>query len=143
MTAPRSLVCGTIMGRLRAIPGVAEVERMPSGDPLTFPALHFFDDGHRIGELEAGATRYDMLPTIVGYVEGEGGDEAHDALIDLYSLAVAALLTDPPLDGVAETIDEGNCKFMVAPLASKRRLAFALELPITFAAKRGNPAQAA
>ncbi len=144
MPAVRALNITEVMDRLAAIEGVAETELMPSADPIIFPALHVFDPGHETDVTTApGVTRYDLTLTVEGYVEGEGGAAAHADLMTLYTETVAALITDPPLGGLAETIDEGAMRVAVAPLASARRLGFSLEINITFPASRSNPAEPA
>lgn len=143
MTEVRELVFAGIEERLRAIDGVVEVEVMPSADPLGFPALHVFDSGQDPGEGGPAHQGYDLSPSIEGYVEGSGGVEAFAALNRLYGDTVRALVTEPPLNGLAETIDEGGMRVFVAELASARRLGFSLDLPITFFTRRGDPAQPA
>jgi hypothetical protein len=143
VTAVRAQILAEIETRLKTIPGIAEVEIMPSGDPIDFPALHLFDDGHTITPAQAGVTGYDIAPELVGYVKGSSGKEAHLELTNLYVAAVALLMPDPPLGGLAETIDEGDMRVLVAPLEKGGRLAFTLNLPITFFTRRGDPAQAA
>jgi hypothetical protein len=132
-----------IDARLTAIDGVTEVERMPSGDPMSFNALHIFDGGQRAGISESDATRYDMSILIEGYVEGSGGKDAHAEINALYADVVAALMSEPPLGGLVETIDEGDLQVTVAQLASKSRLAFSLDFKITFPTRRDDPAQPA
>lgn len=143
MSAVRARILAEIEARLKTIPAIAEVEIMPSGDPIDFPALHIFDDGHAIRNGEAGLTGYDIVPELVGYVEGSSGKEAHLELTNLYATAVALLTPDPPLGGLAQSIDEGDMRILVAPLEKGGRLAFTLGLPITFFTRRGDPAQAA
>ena len=143
MTAVRELIFAEIERRLRAIPGVAEVERMPSGDPAAFPALHIYDDGQKPGEGEAGVTQYAMPIVIDAFVEQAGGAAAHAAMNELHAAVVAALITDPPLGGLAETIDDGEMIVRVANLASSRRMGFALDIVIGFPTRRGDPAQSA
>jgi hypothetical protein len=108
---------------------------------MSFNALHIFDDGHEPSEQEAGATRYALPVSIVGYVEAEGGAAAHAELHALYADAVNALLTEPPLGGIAETIEEGPMRVEVAHLVSTRRLAFELQILVTFPTRRGAPDQ--
>jgi hypothetical protein len=145
MSAVREQIFAAIEDRLRGIasPVVAEVERLPSADPVSFPALHIFDGGHRIVDMEAGTTRYTLTVPIEGYVEQSSGVAAHAALNALYAAVVAAVMPDPPLDGLAETIDEQDFRTAIAPLASIDRLGFAVDFEITFATRRGDPAQAA
>jgi hypothetical protein len=129
--------------RLTGIEGVAEIQVMPSGDPISFPALHIFDDGHDPEDSDTGGTRNAASPRVEGYVEEAGGAAAYAALDALYCATVRALVTDPPLGGLAETIDEGPVRIFTAELGSMRRLSFALDLPITFSHRRGDPAIAA
>lgn len=143
MIAPRSAVIADVMQRLAAINPDGENELMPSADPITFPAFHVFDPGHATDPSEAGVTRYAMALEIEGYVEGGTGADAHAEMTALYTSAVTALLAEPLLGGVAETVDEGDMNIVVATLSEKRRLGFTLTIPITFPARRGDPAQSA
>lgn len=143
MTAPRSLIVADAVDRLRQINLSGETELMPSGDPVSFPALHVFDSGHQTEQSEPGVNRYSMPLEIEGYVEVAGGAAAHASMIRLYTDAVAALLAHPPLGGIAETVDEGDLNIVVATLAERRRLGFTLTILITFPARRGDPAQLA
>ncbi|UAK24349.1 hypothetical protein [Sphingomonas nostoxanthinifaciens] len=143
MTALREQIFALIEERLGGIAGVSEVERMPSSDPVSFPALHIFDGGQAPDWDETGVTRYDMTVVVEGFLEASGGAEAHKALNALYVDVVTSLMTEPPLDGLAETIDEGGFRPAVAPLASVRRLGFSLTFQITFPTERGDPAQPA
>lgn len=144
MNPLRSQIILLIAERLSAISGIAEVEVMPSGDPVSFPALHIFDPGHDTDtDTALGVTRYDMSPYIEGYHELPGGRAAYEALNAIYAEVVSALVSDPPLDGLAETIDEGDMRMEVATLASNRRLGFSLKFNITFPTSRSNPAETA
>lgn len=143
MPAVRSTIFAEIVRRLDAIGDAAETELMPSSDPMSFPARHVFDGGQGIVEAEAGVTRYGLSFTVEGYLEQAGGDGAHAQLNDFYAATVVALMPDPPLGGLAETIDEGDLRITVAPLASLDRLAFALDFTLTFPTRRDDPGQAA
>lgn len=143
MSSIRAQAIADMEQRLGTVEGVAEVQVMPSGDPIDFPALHLFDDGHDPENSDAGGTRNAATPRVEGYIEEAGGAAAYAALDALYVATVKALITDPPLSGLAETIDEGSVRIFTAELASARRLSFALDLPITFSHRRGDPAQAA
>lgn len=143
MTTHRNAIFADVIERLEAIEDAAETELMPSADPVEFPARHVFDGGHTPIDLDASDTRYSLDFTVEAYVEQAGGTEAHAALNDLYTATVCALVSDPPLGGLVETIDEGALRITVAPLASKQRLAFALDFTVTFATKRDDPAQPA
>lgn len=116
-----------------------EIERMPSGDPAGFPALHIMDDGQGQIEGEAAATRYSMAISIEGYVEGTGGSAQHTALNTLHAATVTAIIGLIPTVSVIEDIEEGDLRTAVAPLASGRRLAFSQDFTITFATRRGQP----
>jgi hypothetical protein len=93
VTAIRELIFAEIESRLTAIDDVAEVERMPSGDPAKFPALHIFDAPQDPIDGEPQASRYGLTAIIEGYVSGGSGAIAHAALNDLYSRVVTALST--------------------------------------------------
>lgn len=144
MTARRAEIVAEIERRLRLVPGIAEVEVMPSADPMAFPAFHLFDDGHDPIEAQASATRMDFTPRVEAYFERDGGAETYAQLNAFYAAAVFAVMgDDDQLGGLVETIDEGRMTIGVAPLASASRMYFALDLPITFAARRGDPSQPA
>ncbi|WP_010218851.1 hypothetical protein [Sphingomonas sp. PAMC 26621] len=143
MTAVRSDIFLDILARLTAIGDTAETELMPSSDPVEFPARHIFDNGQSIVELEAGITRYQIDFTVEGYLEQPGGQAAYLALNNFYAATVAALVTDPPLGGLVETLDEGDMRITVAPLADKPRLGFAIDFSLTYATRRDDPAQPA
>jgi len=145
--AQRERIFAEIERRFRALDGVAEVDRMPSGEPASFEALHIFDGGQRPGESDASSARYDMAVTIQGYVEKGGGSVAHTALNWLYARAIATVMPEElgehPLGGLAEVIEEGPMQVEVAKLADARRLTFIVDLFITFPTRRGDPAQPA
>lgn len=143
MTAVRAGIVAEVERRLGLVPGIAEVEVMPAADPMAFPAFHLFDDGQEPVDMDPEATRYALALRVECYVEKPGGSAAYAQLNDLYAAAVAALLGDEQLGGLVETIEEGRQAIGVAPLASEPRLYFGLDLPITFAARRGDPSQPA
>ena len=136
----RENIFAAVETRLGQIPGIASVERLPSGDPDLFPNLSIYDGNQDVVEEGYDHTRHSLTITIEGFVEGSSGTAVHAALSLLYADAVAALISDPPLDGLAETISEAGLRVSVAELAKKRRLGFALDFAIEFSTKRGNPA---
>jgi len=140
MTAKREAILAAIEEALASTDAV-EVEADPTGDPTRFPALCILDGGQQVvaGQGEVGQTRYNMTVVIEGYVEGGTNAAARAALNELYLQTVTALLVDPPLGGLATSIDERDLRIDVAELASKRRLAFALSLDIEFSARRESP----
>lgn len=143
MTAIRAQIMAKIKQRLIGLNDAAETKVMPPGEPVEFPARHIFESGHSVDESDLSGTRYGFTPTIEGYVEGSSGDAVYAEINELYANTVRALITDPPLDGLAETIDEGDMRLFVATLASKPRMGFSLEIAITFPTRREDPAQAA
>lgn len=138
----RGEIFEAIEARLRAIemPTIAEVELMPSGDPVSFPALAIYDDGQQLDTDDVTASWYSLGVMVEGFVETADGREAHAAMNELYAAVIRALLPEPPLDGLVETITEGAMRVSVADLASKRRLGFALDLTLTFPTRRDDPA---
>jgi hypothetical protein len=129
--------------RLQAVTGLQEYERMPTGDPAAFPALHLFDGGDEPTEQESDATRLTLAITVEGYVEGFAGAAAHDAMTDLHAKAVAALCFDASsnLGGLVENIEiSGQRRVDTPQLGEVRRLAFAQDFTIIFATARGDPA---
>lgn len=141
MTALREQIFAAIEARLAAIVGVAEVMRMPSGDPSRFPALHLFDGGHTPSDSgeEAGTQRQALNVAIDGHVEGGDGATAHGALNALYAAVIEALFTEPVLDGLADEIEEAGFKPTVSERASKRRMGFEMDLTVHYATRRGMP----
>lgn len=134
-----------IDGRLSpaSIDGLKSYERMPSGDPTTFPAVAAYDDGDNPVESEAGSTALALIISVEGYVVGSGGAATHDAMLKLHAAVVAALCADGSnLGGLVENIEiVGQRRVVVAKLATKRRVGFAQDFKITFSTKRGNPAE--
>ncbi|MCK0533405.1 hypothetical protein [Sphingobium agri] len=140
MTNLREAIFAAIESRLTAIPSIGRVERMPAGDPDLFPALSIFDGVQEPIERGASHTRHELTITIEGFVEQADGVEAHAGLNDLYAQTVAALLTEPPLGGLIDEINEGGMRVSVAQLASESRLGFGLDFTIQFSTARENPA---
>lgn len=138
MTAVRETIWLAIDAAMTA--DVEEYERMPSGDPAKFPARHGSDSGQSTIEREAQNSRYSMDVTIEGFVQGQGGAVTHGQLNELYADTVKRMmaLSDHP---AIESIEEGDFRPGVAPLASNRRLAFAQDFTIIFATRRGDPTQ--
>lgn len=139
MTAVREQIFVALETRLQAIAGVGEVERMPSGDPAAFPALHLFDQGDKLDEGETGTHRFVMAVGIDGYVSGGDGAAAHGAVNALYAAVIEALFTEPVLAGLATEIEIESMQVLVAERASVRRVAFNLDLSIYYATRRGSP----
>jgi hypothetical protein len=137
--ATREIIFAAIEAALNDGTDAEEVDRMPSGDPMRFPALHIQDDGQSEIEGEARATRYGMALSIEGYVEGAGGSAMHSALNALHADVIRSIIGLIPSVAEIEDIEEGDLRVAVAPLASKRRLAFSQDFTITFATRRGQP----
>lgn len=135
----RETIYAAIEAALLADTSAAEVERMPSTDPISFPALHIMDDGQNQIEGEAGSTRYGLALSVEGYVEGTGGSAMHTQLNMLHAQTVAAIIALIGMVPAIGDIDEGDLRVAVAPLASARRLAFSQDFTITFATRRGQP----
>ncbi|MES2157481.1 MAG: hypothetical protein V4512_06725 [Pseudomonadota bacterium] len=136
----RGAIFAEIETRLNGIDGIGEVERLPSGDPDQFPALAIYDGAQEVAEEGSDFTLHRLSLTIEGYVEGSAGSDVHDELSALYADTVVALLPDPPLGGLAQTISEAGMRVAVAELANKSRLGFGLDFTIEFFTQRGNPA---
>jgi hypothetical protein len=143
MTAAREQIFAELDARLSAIEGVAEYERLPSGDPNRFPAVHLFEGGQSPAESEVGSSQKMLRVTVEGYVKGGSGTAAHAAMNALHAKVVSALMTDPPLGGLAETVVDSDLRVDVAELASVRRLGFAQDFDIQFATPWGDPSQLA
>lgn len=139
MTAIREQIFAEIDSRLTAIAGVKEVERMPAGDPARFPALHIIDLGDKLESGEAGTSRWELSLGLDGFVSGGDGGAAHSAAHALYASVVEALFVEPVLGGLAHEITLEAAQFVVAERASKRSIAFSLDLTIHYATRRGSP----
>jgi len=127
--------------RLTGIDGIAEFERMPSGDPSSVPALRLFDDGDEPIDGEPGGVIMREIVSVEGFVEGSSGAVAHDAMLDLHAAVVFALCDDGDLGGLVQTIEVVDQRRVeVRELSSVRSLAFAQNFAITYATVRGNPA---
>jgi hypothetical protein len=139
MTAVREQIFAAVDAALGAIAGLAEYERMPSGDPARFPAVHTFDDGDSLIEGEAGTDRWAMSLGIDGYVQTDGGAAAHAAINELHADVVSALFGSVALATLSAEIEVQQVRFLVAERASRRRLAMSMDLTIHYATKRGDP----
>jgi len=139
MPAVRETIFAAVDTALSAITGLGEYERMPSGDPARFPAVHCFDDGDSLIEGEAGTDRWAMSLGIDGYVQGDGGAVAHAAINELHADVIDALFASPVLAELAAEIEVQQVRFLVAERASRRRLAMSMDLTINYATKRGDP----
>ncbi|MGD9470616.1 MAG: hypothetical protein AB7G24_00795 [Novosphingobium sp.] len=139
MPAVREQIFAAIETALAGVGGAAEVLRMPPGDPATFPAVHIFDEGQEPEEGEAGTERFALNVGIDGYVQQADGAAAHTAIHALYAAVIEALFPQPYLGGLVEEIDQGRLNVNVAERASKRRMAFSLDLTIHYATRRGSP----
>jgi hypothetical protein len=144
MTAVRERIFAEVEARLAAIasPTVAEVRRMPSGDPSRFPALFIFDQGDVADqdEEETDAMAFVLSLGIDGFV---AGDAPHTAANALYAAVVEALFPQPVLDGLATEIRIVRLDMAVAERARDHRLGFALELAIHYHTRFGEPQQPA
>jgi hypothetical protein len=144
MTARREDIFAAIETRLLAIttPPVAEVRRMPGGDPARFPALFIFDQGDRIAEEEEETDQmaFIMSVGIDGFVTG---DAPHTAANALYAAVVEALFPQPVLGGLATEIRIIRLDMALAERAKDHRLGFGLELAIYYHTRFGQPQQPA
>lgn len=144
MTAIRDQIFVEVESRLAAIasPSVAEVQRMPSGDPSRFPALFIFDQGDRPAddEEETDTMAFMLSIGIDGFVSG---DAPHSAANALYAAVIEALFDQPVLGGLAQEIRQGRLDFAVAERAQDHRLGFAIELNILYQTRFGEPQQPA
>lgn len=140
----KELVLADADSRLEAITGLGSYEVEPSGDPARFPALALYEGSMRVEESETGTTRYALFVTVEGYVEGGSGKAARAKRSALHAEAVKAMMTEPFLEGIVETVEEdGDYRPDVAELAKKRRLGFAQDFKIIFVTARGDPTQPA
>jgi hypothetical protein len=144
MTAVREQIFAAIETRLGAItaPAVAEIRRMPGGDPTRFPALFIFDQGDRIAEEEEETDQMAFVLSvgIDGFVTG---DVPHTAANALYAAVIEALFPQPVLGGLATEIRIVQLDMAVAERAKDHRLGFGLELNIHYHTRFGEPQQQA
>ncbi|MCW2406178.1 hypothetical protein M2336_002807 [Sphingobium sp. B1D7B] len=118
----------------------AEIEVMPSGDPMQFDALHIYDDGQRPDQrTETGTQRQGMTLSIEGFVEDAGGRAALTRLNALYAATVTAIFAMADASLLIEDIEEGDMRINRVPLGSTHRLAFSIDFLITFPTRRGDP----
>jgi hypothetical protein len=144
MSAIREQIFAAIEARLAAItsPAVAEVRRMPGGDPTRLPALFIFDQGDRSAEdeEETDTMAFVMSVGIDGFV---AGDAPHSAANALYAAVIEALFPQPVLGGLATAIRIERLSMAVAERAKDHRLGFGLELNIHYHTRFGEPQQPA
>lgn len=136
-------VTSRVAGLLAPLVAPNTIDVEPAGDPDGFPALDLSINGWRPVEHGSNFTRYDITFTVGGYIErgdGIGGNRDRAAL---HAAAVAALMGEPPLGGLAEEITDGALRMHTAVLASSRRLAFAQDFTARVVTQRANPAQPA
>lgn len=142
MTSIRERICAVLDARLQAIAleHGGEYERDPSGDPIRFPALSLLDNGQRPSEEESDTTRYAMDIAVEAFAEGSGGLEVSQLLNELHAEIVAAVMQEPPIDGLAEGFEEGVLTRSTATLADQSRKGFRQDFIIIFPTRRGDPA---
>ena len=142
MTAVRERIFAEVETRLAAISGVAEVRRMPGGDPTAVPALFIFDQGDAadIDAEETDTMAFVLSLGIDGFV---AGDAPHTAANALYADVIEALFPQPVLDGLATEIRIVRLDMAVAERAKDHRLGFGLELAIHYHTRFGEPRQPA
>lgn len=137
MTAVRETIWLAIDDTMTA--DVAEYQRMPSGDPKSFPARHGLDSGQSTVDREAQNSRYSMDVTIDGYVQGQGGAATHAALNELHADTVRRMMALIDVVPGIETIEEGDMRPGVAALAAIRSMAFSQDFTVIFTTRRGDP----
>lgn len=143
MTAIREIIIAAVEAALASGTEAVEIERMPSGDPAAFPALHIMDFGQRqLAETEAGASRFDMALSIEGYVQGTGGAAVHAAMNKLQADTVRSVmaLQDTGVAGL-EIVEPEDLRVATVELGSARRIAFAQDFSLQFVTRRGDPEQ--
>jgi hypothetical protein len=125
--------------QLRGVPLItdpAAVEVEPASDPSFFPGYGIMVTGARPLEREAGLTRWELYLTVDGFVELGDGSEGSANRAALHAGAVAALMADDRFGGLIEEIDAQEFRYSTATLSSVRRLGFAQDFAIQFAALR-------
>lgn len=142
MTAVRERIFAAIETRLAALSGVAEVRRMPGGNPTEFPALFIFDQGdsENRDEEETDTMAFVMSVGIDGFV---AGDASHSAANAIYAAVIEALFPQPVLDGLATEIRIARLNMAVAENAADYRLGFGLELAVHYHTRFGEPQEPA
>lgn len=137
-----SQIFAVVDERLLAVvePDDGSYERMPSGDPDTFPALEVHDSGDNPVQFESGTTHTELHLELIGFVEGDGGASTHDAMLELHAKAIFALCgDDATLGGLVENVEAGDRRAVKAMLASKDRVGFSADIVITLTTRRGDP----
>lgn len=123
-------------------PVVAEVRRMPGGNPTKFPALFIFDQGDRLAEEEeeTDCMAFVMSVGIDGFVTGQA---PHTAANALYAAVVEALFVQPYCAGLVTEIRIIRLDMAPAENAKDYRLGFALELALHYHTRFGEPREPA
>lgn len=138
MTAIREQILVWFEGVCAAVPDVAEVERMPSGDPTKFNALHIHDQGDTPveEEEETDTEAFWMQVGIDGFVTEASASTAANAL---YASLKERVMVQPPIGGLAEEIRQGRLDMAVAERAKDHRLGFGVEFNILYRTRFGRP----
>lgn len=120
------------------LPLAAEVELSPTGEAQTFPAIMIDDDGETITSQDWLTTRARLLITLTGAVQG-ASREGHRLARNLDAAAVAALMADQQLGGLATKLDLGPATFERVKLASKPGVLFRRQLDVDFSYQTTDP----
>ncbi|MDP6622793.1 MAG: hypothetical protein QF754_11065, partial [Alphaproteobacteria bacterium] len=102
-------VLAAFTARLAAIPDIT-VERNRIEPVVAFPTLVMVDGGQTVSEENTGLKLYALKLDLEGYTQATTAAELGPALSDLYAKAVAALMTDRTLGGVAIDVREGELR---------------------------------
>jgi len=108
-TSIREQVLAALESRLGTVAGVT-VERNRVESVTEFPALVMIDGGHTVTDENTGLKLYRLRIDVEGYVEATTAAELGPALSDLYAKAVAALMADRTLGGIAIDVHEGELR---------------------------------
>lgn len=136
----REQICAALETEFQTGTDAQEVEWLPSGDPVKFPALHLYDMGQSDEpNQEAGTQRYRLKLSLDGFVSSAGGSEARKLLNKLYGQVVTVVMTFADNSTHIEEAVERNMSVTVAKFASTRRLVFSLDFEFVYATRRGDP----
>ncbi|HUD30419.1 MAG TPA: hypothetical protein VMQ93_16235 [Novosphingobium sp.] len=139
MTAIRELIFEAIVDTLTAAQVAPEIERMPSGDPIAYPAVEIVDLGDVPATGEAGTDRWVMTFAVTGMVQADTGAEAHAAMNALDTAVIEALFVEPVLGGLATEITADRLQPGIVERAERRQLYFERTFNLYYATRRGMP----
>lgn len=145
-TTVREQIAAAVKTALAEIDGVTvyrnRTKEMPEG---VMPALVLVDGGHEPDATQSpGHTAYALELTVEGYAKADSDEGIGAAVNDLYGKALAAVMADTTLGGLAVDVREGAMTMDTDRGEGRASLgAFALTLNIDFWTPSGDPYTAA